>query len=70
MKAKEVLDIVRGSIRPYLAFAFPTAILVLGIWLAVKFGDADLAKSIVPIITTAATMVLAYYFGERASKKK
>ena len=70
MKANEVLDIIRGLIRPYLAFLFPTVIAGIGIYLVIRFADAELAKSVIPILTTASTMILAFYFGERASKKK
>ena len=64
------LNLVRGLIRPYLAFAFPTAVLIAGIWLIIKFADAELAKSIGTILTTTTVMIIAYYFGERAGKKK
>jgi chromate transport protein ChrA len=83
MTAKEVLDIVRGAIRPYLAFTFPTAVVVIGVIVAfkllptaVKFIDRDIGLviivtvlTIVTAIVTAATTIMAFYFGERSSKK-
>jgi uncharacterized membrane protein AbrB (regulator of aidB expression) len=84
MTAKEILDIVRGAIRPYLAFIFPTAVVIIGAIVAfkllpeaVKFIDRDIGLviivtvlTIVTAIVTAATTIMAFYFGERAGKKK
>ena len=83
MTAKEILNIVRGAIRPYLAFIFPTAVVAIGIIvalkllpIAVRYIDRDIALviitavlAIVTAITTAAGMIIAFYFGERATKK-
>ncbi len=84
MTAKEILDIVKGAIRPYLAFIFPTAVVIIGAIVAsrllppaVEFIDRDIALviivtvlAVVSIIVTAATNIMAFYFGERAGKKK
>jgi hypothetical protein len=84
MTAKEILDIVRGAIRPYLAFIFPTVVVIIGgtaafilLKMAVNYIDRDIAlviiTSILGIVTsvsTATVAILAFYFGERAGKKK
>lgn len=78
------LSFVRGVIRPYLAFIFPTAVVVIGtivvfqlLPIAVKYIDRDISLiiitavlAIITAITTAATMIMAFYFVERAMKKK
>lgn len=83
MKPSEILDIVRGSIRPYLAFIFPTGVVILGAIVAsrllpeaAKFIDKDIALviivttlAIVTGITTATAVIVGFYFGERAAKK-
>ena len=84
MKANEILDIIRGAIRPWLAFLFPTAVVVIGgtvayrlLPVATKFIDRDIALVIivtvltfVTAIVTAGTTIMAFYFGERAAKPK
>lgn len=83
MKPSEILDIVRGSIRPYLAFIFPTAVVLIGAIVAyrllpeaVKFIDREIALiiiitvlAIVTAIVTATATIMGFYFGERAAKK-
>lgn len=83
MTAKEVMGIVRSVIRPYLAFIFPTAVVVIGIIvackllpIAVQYIDRDIALIIITavlalltMISTAAGIIMAFYFGERAGKK-
>lgn len=82
-KWQEILNVVRGVIRPWLAFVFPTAVVVIGgvvafklLPVAVKFIDRDIALVIivtvltfVTAIVTAGLTVMAFYFGERAAKK-
>ena len=84
MNGKEILDIVRGAIRPYLAFLFPTAVVVIGgviafqlLPKAVVFVDREIALiiivtvlAIVAMIVNSAGMVMSFMFGERAAKKK
>ena len=84
MKAKEILDVIRGAIRPYLAFIFPTAVVVIGaivafklLPIAAKYIDRDIALVIVTAaltfvtaISAAAATIMGFYFGERASKRK
>jgi lysylphosphatidylglycerol synthetase-like protein (DUF2156 family) len=83
MTAKEIMGVIRGAIRPYLTFIFPTAVVVIGTMvvfkllpIAVKFIDRDIALviivsilAIVTAIVTASTMIMSFMFGERAAKK-
>ena len=84
MNAKGFLEIIRGAIRPYLAIVFPTAVVIIGAMVAfrllpqaVKFIDRDIGLviittvlTIVTAIVSAATAIMAFYFGERGSKRK
>lgn len=84
MKAMEVLDIVRGAVRPYLAIIFPTAVIIMGgviafrlLPKAVAFIDREIALiiivtvlAIVAMIVNSAGMIMSFMFGERATKKK
>lgn len=86
MKAKEILDatltLIRGLPRPYLALAFPTAVMIIGIVaafkfmaMAVPFVDREIAlivivgiMGIVTSISTASYMIVSFYYMERATK--
>ena len=84
VKAQAIMDIIRSAIRPYLAFIFPTAVVVIGAIVAFKllpiaaqYIDRDIALviivsvlTIVTGISTAAAMIMSFYFGERGAKKK
>ena len=84
MNPEKWLNFIRGVIRPYLAFIFPTAVVAIGIIVAlkllpvaVKFIDRDIALvivvtvlTIVTTITGAASAIVFFYYGERSGKKK
>jgi len=84
VRAKEVLDVIRGAIRPYLAFIFPTTVVIIGsivafklLPIAARYIDREIALiivttvlALVTAITTAAATIMAFYFGERATKSK
>lgn len=65
-----ILDIIRGCVRPYLAFIFPTVIVVLAVILVLKFADADMAMLIVVFILATGSVIVGFYFGERSQKAK
>jgi len=64
------LSLIRGLVRPYLAILIGTAVVALAIYMAVKHADPELAKTIITILTTAAAMIIGYYFGERSQRPK
>jgi len=64
-----MIEFIRALVRPYLAMLIGTAIVILAIYLAVKYADADLAKYVVVAVITAGTAIFSFYFGERAAKK-
>lgn len=84
MQSEEITKIVRSFQRPWFVLLFPTAVIVIGVmvvrWLlpeAVKFIDRDIALviivsvlAVVNIIVSTTTAIVAFLFGERASKPK
>jgi len=78
------VEFLRAFIRPYLAFLFPTTVAIIGgivafrlLPVAIKFIDRDIGLviivtvlAIITAIVTAATTIMAFYFGERAAKPK
>lgn len=70
MKTQNILEFIRGAIRPYLAFLFPTAIAVMGCAFAIKFGDREMAQLVLIFMLAEGSTILGVYFGERMSKAK
>lgn len=64
-----ILDIIRGAIRPFISFALISAILAMGIILILKFGNEELAKTFAIFILASGATIIGFYFGERAAKK-
>lgn len=65
-----VLDIIRGCVRPYLAFIFPTTIAILAVVLVFKFADADMAKLVMTFVLATGSTIIGFYFGERSQRPK
>jgi len=64
-----VIEFLRAFARPYAAIVIISAIVGLGIYLGIKFGDADLARQVITAILVAGTAIISFMFGERAAKK-
>ena len=65
-----MITILRAIVRPYLAILIGTAMTGLAIYLAIRFGDAEIAKYVVTTLITAGVAIISYYFGERSNKPK
>ena len=65
-----VIDFLRAVVRPVIQLALGGVIIWMTVWLALKFGDAELAKYVVPAVVAAGLTLLGTYAGERAAKKK
>jgi len=59
------LDGLRGLVRPVLTLAFALVILALAFILALKYGDAEMAKNVVGVVLTSAGIIIAFWFGQR-----
>ncbi len=65
-----ILDIIRGSVRPFITISGWAALLVLGIILALRFADREIAMTIILLITGSMTTMLGFWFRERAGTGK
>jgi len=65
-----MIDFIRALIRPYTAIVTITSVVGLGIFLVVKFADANMANQVLTFILATGATVVGFYFGERAAKKK
>jgi len=70
MKANEILDIIRGAIRPYITVSGWTTILVLAGILSLKFANRDIALAILAILTGSITTIIGFWFRGRIEEKK
>ena len=59
------LDFAKGFVLPYLSYMIMTAIVVLGVKLALQFADAELARTIIVFILGAGSTITGVWFGER-----
>ena len=64
------LEFVRGFVRPYISYFIITAIMVLAIKLALKFADAEMAKTIIVFMLATGATVIGFHYGERSQKAK
>lgn len=65
-----VIEIIRASVRPFIAVSITGTIIFIGISLIAKFADADMAMLVVTFILATGGTVTGFYFGERAVKKE
>lgn len=62
---KEIIDLIRAMVRPYVTIVGFTGVLVLAILLALKFANETIALALITAITGAVTTALGFYFGSR-----
>lgn len=66
----QIVEIIRKLQRPIISISLIGIIGYLGIDLINKFGDADMAKSIIAFILGSGATIIGVLFGERAAKSK
>jgi steroid 5-alpha reductase family enzyme len=64
------IKFLRAIVRPFTALTIVIAVVGLAVYLAINYADADMAKTIVTLLTTAWAIILGFYFGERSQKSK
>ena len=64
------IEFLRAIVRPYLAITISSVMCGITIYLAVRFGDTEMAKYVVTAVITIGGMIAAFYFGERAKTGK
>jgi len=65
-----ILDIIRGAIRPYIAITGWTAFLVIVCLVVKDFIDAEMAKQFAYVFTGTVTTIIGVWIGGRAIKPK
>lgn len=63
------LEFIRGCVRPFVTISGWIAILTLGIILALRFADREIALMIIAILTGSMTTILGFWFRERGIGK-
>ena len=63
-----MIEKLRSSVRPVITYIFVIGIMVLGIKLALRFADADLAKTIVVMILGSGSALVGVWVGGRQTK--
>lgn len=64
------LDFLRGFVRPFANYLIITMLVGLTIYFSIKYGDKEMARSLVSGVVGAGLLGLGEWLGERASKKK
>lgn len=65
MKANEILEIIRGSIRPFITVTGWTTVLGAFIYVIIRFIDATLARDVIVGVLIMITAAVNYWLGSR-----
>jgi hypothetical protein len=63
------IESIKAFVRPYISYATITVILGIAIYLAIKFADADMAKTVVIFVLGSGTATLNFWFGLRQNRQ-
>ncbi len=63
------INSLRAFVRPYLALLFGTSIVGLGVFLIVKFGDAEVMLRFADFMIVTGGILIGFYFASRMIKK-
>lgn len=66
----ELLDFLRGFVRPFIAYLFAIVFAGLALYLSIKFADIDIAKIIIIGFVEIVGIVIGFYYGQRTTKAK
>jgi len=62
---KDWLDFLRGFVRPYIAYLFSAVFAGLAIYLAIKYANEDIAKTIIVGFIATVSAIIGFYYGQR-----
>lgn len=62
------LEFLRGLVRPYIAYVFSGVFTGLVVYAFIKFGDADMAKTIIVGFVGIVGAIIGFYYGQRQAK--
>lgn len=65
MSAKDILDIVRGAIRPFISVTGWIVFLIIAIWACFKYIDASLAKEVIVGFIGIVGTIVGVWMGSR-----
>ena len=68
MKSREVMEIIRSAIRPFLVVSFATIFLWVVCKVANQFLDASIAAKVFDAFTYTMTLIIGVYIGGRIAK--
>mgnify|MGYP001614533043 CR=1 FL=1 len=66
----KVLDFLRGLVRPYISILFATVFAGLVIYGFIKYGDANMALTLMVAFIEAVGIIVGVYIGLRQANKK
>jgi len=69
-KPEEILAIIRGANRPYIAYLYATLFGGLAVFAFVKYGNEHIAFAIITGFIGVVGTIVGVLFGERAGKKR
>jgi len=62
-----MVDTIRGLVRPIITFLVILALVVVLVFLVVKFADLEMAKNVVASFLILVTAITAFWFGQRTT---
>ena len=60
-----MIDTIRGLVRPITTFLVILALVVVLVFLVIKFADLEMAKDVVTSFLILVTAITAFWFGQR-----
>ena len=65
-----MLDVIRGLVRPTISVTFSVGILVLASILIIKFGNVEMAKTVLTFLLAQGATIIGFWFASREAKNK
>ena len=62
-----LVKVIRGLVRPVITFLVILALVVVVVFLVIKYADAETGKSVVAGFMTLVASIVGFWFGSRKS---
>jgi drug/metabolite transporter (DMT)-like permease len=69
LKVDKVLELLKGAVRPVLAYLFGGALVAMAVIAFVKFGTPELGRELVIGIVGIGGTIVGFYFQSRSQSK-
>lgn len=66
MNAENIVEIIRGLVRPVVTFLAVLVLAYVVIYLVMKFADLDMARSVVASFLVLVGTIAGFWFGQRS----